>query len=516
MTGPQPQNHVPESVPAQIGWWAAETPEAVAVTYNGRSWTYRQLVTAAGQISALLTDAGVVPRQVIAVIAERGLPLVTAWTAVLDLGAVLLPIDPNTPQPRREEMLNAVDATVVLLGGSAPDPGTRRVITLDNHLDTSAPPKPLGEDHPAADGGYVCFTSGSTGAPKAIIGRHDSLAHFLRWQRRTFAVGAADRVAQLTSVEFDPALRDLFLPLTCGAVLCLPPTGPLAPDEALPWVAREHITLAHVVPTVVRAWLRAAPSGLRLPRLRTVLFAGEPLTGALVERWREQLDYHGQIVNLYGPTETTLARCWYLVSDPVEPGIQPLGMPIDDTQIRIEDPTGCTVEDGTIGEIVIATRYGTNGYLDATAKDAARFTLPPDGLPGEVVYHTGDLGLWEGQQLRFHGRSDDQVKIYGVRVHLRAVESVLEEQPGITQAAVVAQTDDDDAPPRLTAFLVLDSGQVAIPPHLRRTLRRRLPAAAIPARFQVVTTLPTRPISGKLDRRQLTAAIPPPCPEGTL
>ncbi|MGH8920206.1 MAG: amino acid adenylation domain-containing protein, partial [Actinomycetes bacterium] len=451
-----------------------------------------------------------VPGQVIAVIAERGLRLVAAWTAVLDQRAVLLPIGPRTPPPRREEMLERTGTALVLLSGQVPAPPGRRVIRLDDLPDTPAPPTPLADAGPAEDSGYVCFTSGSTGAPKAIAGRHDSLAHFLHWQRRTFAVGAADRVAQLASVEFDPALREMFLPLTCGAVLCLPPAGPFAPDEALAWLAREHLTLAHVVPTVARAWLQATPARLRLPRLRTVLSGGEPLTGALVERWREQLGYCGQVVNLYGPTETTLARCWHLVSDPAEPGVQPLGTPIDDTEIRIENPGGGLVEDGTIGEIVIATRYGTNGYLDPTAEEVARFTFPPGGMPGEVVYHTGDLGRWDEQRrLRFCGRSDDQVKVYGVRVQLRAVEAVLEEQPGIAQAAVVAEAGGGDSPPRLTAFLVLDPGQDAIPAQLRGALRRRLPAAAIPARFQTVTALPVRQVSGKLDRRGLPGIVPP-------
>jgi acyl-coenzyme A synthetase/AMP-(fatty) acid ligase len=218
--------------------------------------------------------------------------------------------------------------------------------------------------------------------------------------------------------------------------------------------------------------------------------------------------YHGTVINLYGPTETTLVRCWYQVPEPATPGIQPLGRPIADSLVWTESAGGQPARTGESGEIVIRTPYGSGGYLDATADERARFTVAVDH-PEDTIFRTGDLGhLDHSGVLHFDGRADDQIKLNGIRVHLRAVEAVLEQQPGIDHAAVVASTDPRGGAPRLTAHLVLAAGHHTIPADLRTYLYERLPVAAVPSRFVVTNTLPTTAASGKTDHRRLAERTP--------
>ncbi|MCX4681473.1 amino acid adenylation domain-containing protein [Streptomyces sp. NBC_01433] len=494
-------------VAEQIARWCATTPLAPAVVQGGRTWTYGELEAAAGAIATALQAPLPGPGRVVAVTGPRGFATVAAWVAVLATRNVLLPLDPGLAPVQSARMVSLAGADLVLAldGTRVPTADGATVLLLDSGQLGPGGGLPQGEPPQPEEPGYVFFTSGSTGQPKAILGRHRSLAHFLTWLRTALHVQPGDRIGHLAGVGFDVTLREVLLPLSAGATLCLPPPAPLPPGQALAWLADNRITLLHAVPTVARAWLRATDERLQLPLLRAVLFSGEPLTDTLVARWRTHLDYRGEIINQYGPTETTLIRCWHRVEDPV-PGIQPLGRPIPGSEAWAEDPPGTRVPPGAPGEIVLRTMYGTSGYLRASEEEDARFTFGPDG---EVIYRTGDLGHLDADGLlHFHGRRDDQVKIYGVRVHLHAVEAVLEAQPGIHQAAVTAQADADGGAPRLTAHLVLDPGCAAIPGGLRAALLQDLPAAAVPARFLTVDALPRTNSSGKLDRSRLTNPSP--------
>jgi amino acid adenylation domain-containing protein len=481
------------SLPEMFAAQAAQTPELPAVTQGGRSWSYRELEARSRGLALALRRRGLGTGVVAAVAGERGFGLVATALAVLRAGGVLLLLDPRLPEERRGRMLAAARAAMVLEAGADPGPA-----------EDGGAPLPI----PAADDpAYLFFTSGTTGLPKGVLGRHRGLAHFLAWEAAALAAGPGDRVAQLTGLSFDVVLRDLFLPLISGATLCIPAADDeLEPARLLAWMERERITLLHAVPARTRTWLARAPAGVALGALRWVLFAGEPLTDELVRQWRRTFPAAGAVGNLYGPTETTLAKCFFRVPDTPAPGIQPVGRPLPQTQALVLAPDGRRCGLYEPGEIVLRTPFRSLGYVNDPAGQAERFRPNPFGREGgdDLLYHTGDRGRWRADGvLEILGRTDQQVKIRGVRVEPREVEAELARHPEVREAAVRAWTGAAGEV-RLVAYLV-PRGRPPAAADLRRGLAARLPEAMIPGAFVLLDRLPLTP-NGKVD----LAALPPP------
>ncbi|MCG7206624.1 non-ribosomal peptide synthetase [Streptomyces arenae] len=434
--------------------------------------SYRELADRVSGLADALAGHGVRPGDVIAVEQSPRPASIAALLAVLRLGGVVLPLDPVLPPTRR---------TAVLAAGRATG-----LIGADESYDRLPERVPL--EDPPADAAYICFTSGSTGEPKGILGRGAGLAHFVTWQRDTFEVGPGDRVGQLTSWAFDVALRDVFLPLVSGAALCLPESRSVDADRVLGFLSRRRVTVLHTVPSLARRWL-AGRAPVPLPDLRLTFFAGEQLHGELVRDWRGRIAPRARAVNLYGPSETTLAKFWYEVPEPPSPGPQPVGSPLPGTQAASADG----------GEVVIRTPYRSYGYL--SGPDAFR---PGPGGPDDLLYPTGDLGSFDASGvLHLLGRIDDQVKVRGVRLALRAVERALESVPGVVQAGVV-DVRDERGEVTLVGHVHVRTSSVTRD-SLRRAVTDQLSAAAVPAVLHLGReALPLLP-SGKLDRSQLRA-----------
>ncbi|HZU85215.1 MAG TPA: AMP-binding protein, partial [Polyangiaceae bacterium] len=356
---------------------------------------------------------------------------------------------------------------------------------------------------------YVFFTSGSTGIPKAVQGRHKGLAHFLGWQRSTFRVGPGDRASQLTALSFDVILRDVFLALTSGGTLCIPgEADALDPARILSWLRDQRITVVHVVPSLARLWLTHAPADARLPTLRWAFLAGEPLTDVLVNRFREKIGIEPTVVNLYGPTETTLAKCYHVVGREPEPGVQPIGRPLPQTQVLILNRRRRVCGVNETGEIAIRTPFRTFGYLNAPEANARAFIPNPfRDDPTDLVYLTGDSGRYRTDGLlEILGRIDNQVKIRGIRVEPGEIEATLGHHPDVREAVVVAR-DDGTGQKILVAYVVLKqrpkaSGEAIA--RLRDFLRARLPEHMVPSAFMLLEALPLNP-NGKVDKKSLPA-----------
>lgn len=511
--------------------WAARAPQAPAVSFGGGAVSYGALAAAAREVEAALLASGLGRGGVVALAGPKSPGLVAGILGTLAAGGAFWIVPSDVPPARIRRMREAAAPRILLSAGEVRS-GLRagfeglpevRVGRADGRPEPSGGAAPAaGEGGDAAgpdDPAYVVFTSGSTGAPKGILGRRKGLAHFLAWERGRMAVTPADRVAWLSAPSFDVTLRDVLLPLTSGAALVLPPAGldPVSPGVAA-WISEERITILHLVPSVAEAWLPGAAGGAPMPDLRWALFAGEALRDALVRRWRRECPGPARVGNLYGPTETTLAKCFYEVPEEPAPGVQPLGDPIPGAQALVWSGSASPCGIGEPGEIVIRTPFRSLGYLGAPDAARERFVRNPFSAdPGDVVYRTGDVGRFGPDgTLEFLGRADDQVKIRGVRVEPDEAAAALSEHPGVLGCAVVPRTDAEGRP-FLAAFVVPGADRPSADA-LRAHLAARLPWASIPSAFSFLDRLPLLP-NGKTDRAALpevpaTGAGPrtPPAP----
>ncbi|MEO7732716.1 MAG: amino acid adenylation domain-containing protein, partial [Kofleriaceae bacterium] len=476
-------------------------PAHPAILQGAQRWSYAELwraALAAADEIARSTGRG----DVVAVRGAPGFGLIAAMVGALLDDRVLLPIDPDLPAARQAVMLRQANARCIV----QTDGAAWSVLPVD--ADDAASTAPAALPRELGDA-YIFYTSGTTGMPKAVLGTHRGLGHFVAWQRAAFGIAADDRIAQTIRLSFDAVLRDVFLPLTSGATLVLPEDGDLAePDATLGWLARQRVTVVHTVPSLGQHWTARA-EGRALPALRHVFFAGEPLQAELAQRW-QRLAPAAEVVNFYGPTETTMIKCCYRVPPVPSAGLQPAGLPLPDTQALVLTPEHARCGVGEIGEIVLRTAYGTRGYLNAPEDQRARFVANPHAGDGVGLYRTGDRGRYRADgQLQILGRTDRQIKLRGVRIELAELESVLGEHPRVRQASVQLIGEPPGA--RLVAFLVTDDPDAGTADILA-DLRVRLPDAMIPARLVVVRELP-RLGNGKVDARALTALAAAPAAE---
>lgn len=504
-----------EPVTRQFAACVRQTPDAVALQHGDRSWTYREMDDAATGLARVLRQRGNRPGDVVGVAGPRSFGLIAGALAVFKAGGVLFLIDSNMPRERLRILLDKAGVRRLLAVQGCPwteqdcptgsqllpvDRETGRCLAiLKGQVDTA----PFAEPQPG-DPAYLFFTSGTTGTPRAVLGQHKGLAHFLDWQRHTFQVGPGDRSSQLINLSFDAVLRDIFLPLASGATLCLPEEADENdPERLFAWLAEQRITLLHTVPAKASFWLDSSTNPPQASALRWTFFSGEPLLDTLVRRWRRVVCSTGSIANFYGPTETTMIKCFHVVGSEPEPGVQPLGRPMPETQLLVLGKTGQQCGMGEVGQIAIRTPFSTLGYLHEDQENARRFIANPwRNDPADRLFLTGDRGRYRPDgRLEILGRLDDQVKVRGVRVEPAEVSAVLAKHPGVQTCAVVAFTDPDGQT-ALAAYVVPVAAVSVTAQELRAFLSQRLLQAMVPASIQFVAGLPVT-ANGKLDRSKL-------------
>ncbi len=491
---------------------AARFPGHTAIDSGGERVTYQELSRRAAGLAAALAATGV-REDLIAILSDRTADVIAAMLAILEVGCAFVPLDPGFPLANLPWILTAIRPRVWLtdpervesLGRLMVEQGlAATVIPFDAVLaaDLARPPATVESDPDSLC--YVYFTSGSTGRPKGISGRLKGIDHFVRWEIGKFGVGEGTRVSQLTSPAFDAFLRDAFTPLSAGGTVCVPPTREilLNGQGLADWIDRERLELVHCTPSLFRLLLAQDLRPDQFPSLRYVLLAGEQLLPADVRTWYGVFGGRIQLINLYGPSETTMVKLFH----PVQPEdgnarVVPVGKPIPETQAIVVDEERRPCPPGKLGEIYLRTPYRTLGYFDQPELTRESFIQNPwSDRPDDIVYKTGDLGrMRENGDFEILGRRDQQVKIRGVRVELAPIENLLRSHPEITDAVVVDRSDTQGNK-LLCAYLVTRHDvEVSV---LADHLRGSLPEAMVPSAFVVLEALP-RTLSGKVDRRSL-------------
>ena len=507
-----PERAAYEPVLAAFHRNADSHPERIAVDFETGAWIYSALRAAAAAVARMLRRHDLRPGETVAVLANPSAMLIACVLGILEAGGVFLLIDETLPELRQKVMMETAHSRLLVRVGAASAPKQLQIeqlqieqLQVERMAGSPASPAsgcnsamPVPDDQPAC----IFFTSGSTGAPRAILFGQQGIAHFLDWERRQLGVGTEDRVALLTRLSFDAVLRDMFLPLVSGATLVIPPAGQDATPSELPrWLAAQRISLIHTVPAVAQTWLSSLVRPTPLPNLRYVLFSGEPLSSAFLLRWRHGFPSRAREINLYGSTETTMCKCFHEIRAEPAPGPQPAGRPLPGTEVFVVSPEGRLCGMGEPGEIVVRTAYRTFGYLN---EPHAAFTANP-ARPGDstdLLYPTGDLGrLLPDGNLEVMGRLDRQVKVRGVRVEPGEIEAALLAIPAVAEAAVIpyAELSGDLA---LAAFVAFAPAVALETSSLAAQLRATLPSFLVPARFVVVPQLP-KTASGKVDRAAL-------------
>ena len=498
---------------------ADQYPDNIAIEHDGNSVTYAELKDRVATIAAHLREAGVGPDVIVATCLEPGADYLATLLGVMKVGAIVLPMDLDFPATRLNAILRRTTPGIVIgdagslrrLAERISDLEARGIQTACMETSGALDLPPLARGTSVAqfspdDGCYLMYTSGSTGEPKAILGCHKSLSHFMHWEAREFELDQSLRVSQFAPLTFDASLRDFLLPLIIGGRVCVPSREDrMNPRRLVEWIEESGVTLVHCVPSffrVLTAEIERREEAAPLPRLQRILMAGEALHGKDVLRWMDRAGDRVELVNLYGCSETTLIKTFHRISGrPSSPAsIIPVGQPISNTAVLIvKGGRLCGI--GEIGDIYIHTPFATKGYYqdpEATAASFVPHPLEPEN--GQRVYRTGDMGRYlPDRSVEFIGRLDSQVKVNGIRVELGEVERAINGHPDVEQGVILAITSPHN---EKTLACYYTEAKPVTSESLREHLSTILPDYMVPTFFVRMDEFPLN-INGKVDRKAL-------------
>ena len=472
---------------------AEAAPDALAIISEQESLTYRELEARSNRLAHWLADRGVGPESLVAVCLPRTVNLLVALLAVLKSGGAYVPIDPDHPRSRIDFVLDQAKPALVL------DADTLDAADFANHPD-SAPEVAVRPENTQ----YVIYTSGSTGTPKGVTIPRGAVANFLAATRRRFPLSASDRMLFSTTVSFDMANTELYLPFVCGATMVLAQKDTVTDPSAMVELLRRHeVTVVQATPGFWQLLLTHEPQAAKGLRIIT---GAEAVPVRLAETLAEQA---AEVGNWYGPSETTT---WSTMA-PVKAGAGvAIGSPIGNTQVYVLDARLHPVPRGVQGELYIAGAGVARGYQDRPELTAERFVASPFGPAGTRMYRTGDLVRWNKEgHLEYLARTDHQVKVRGFRIELGEIEHVLAGHPGVAQAAVVVR-ENQQGDKRIVGYVVPEAGAEApaddLLAELSEHLRGRLPEYMVPSALIPLAQIPLTP-NGKLDRQALPSEHTP-------
>jgi amino acid adenylation domain-containing protein len=489
---------------------ARSRPDAPALVIGRQRISYGELDDEADRLAQYLRSLGIGPGDRVALCVGRVVHLYVGLLGILKSGAAYVPLDPTLPEERRGLILDHSHARAILTFGEQEPAGPVRQIDLQRDAEAIAAQRAVSVDAvPSVESeAYLIYTSGTTGGPKGVAIRHGQVADRVATMATIFGLQQEDRVLQFASIMYDAAVEQIFTTLSSGALL-VARTETWSIDSLLELLKRERVTMAQFTSTVWEALTQRLIGGRDADQLSLtrVVLAGEAVDPSTVALWFRHYDI--PLLNVYGPTETTISATVHRLSQAEDPVL--IGEPVPGVHAHVMDNDGRAVEPGEVGELWLSGPGTAHGYLDRPELTSERFV---DGPDGRRAYRTGDrVRVVGGQALEFLGRLDDQVQIGGVRIEPGEVASVLREHVQIAQAHVEARKHRSiDV---LVAHVVpMDHRQIPTARQLRDFLGRRLPAPFVPSYFTILDQLPVLP-NGKTDRRALQdIEIAPPEPAG--
>jgi amino acid adenylation domain-containing protein len=483
--------------------WARRSPDSTAVVFETQQLSYGELDRRANQLANYLRKLGVQSDGLVGVCLDRSLDMVVGLLGVLKAGAAYVPIDPAYPVDRIRFMLEDAEVPVLLtqqrLAATLPV-GRAKVVLIDSDWQDIAKCSQTspGQTTKPENRAYVIYTSGSTGRPKGVEVLHRAVVNFLTTMAERPGMTSEDRLLAVTTLSFDIAGLEIYLPLTVGGSVEIASREVSSDGSQLrARLASSGATITQATPATWRMLLEAGWEGSRGLK---VLCGGEALPRKLAD---QLLQSTGSLWNMYGPTETTI---WSTISK-VEPGPRAvtIGRPIANTQVFILDKALQPVPIGVAGELHIGGDGLARGYLKQPELTAEKFiTHPFSHHPGDRLYKTGDLArfLPDGK-IEYLGRIDFQVKLRGFRIELGEIEAVLGKSPEVLHAVAVVR-EDNPGDQRLVAYLMAKPEYEIDLEKLRKEIKDKLPEFMIPSLFVVVERFPLTG-SGKVDRKALPA-----------
>ncbi|OKP79498.1 non-ribosomal peptide synthetase [Paenibacillus helianthi] len=499
-------------------------PNRIAVIDGEHTVTYKDLEEKSNQIARLLLQAGGAPRDLVAVMADRGAEFVASTLAIFKNGMGYVPIDPHYPRQRIQLLLKDSGCKILITQTIHLDKWTidlpdsmesilcldqtdQTMSVLNHYSEVDILKQPVAEyasSGKESDTAYVIYTSGSTGQPKGVTITHRQVLNTIFWLNDKFPLDESDVIAQKTSISFTDSVWELFWPLIVGAKLSiLKDEEGKSPESLFKWLQTENITITQFVPAMMRLFLSYVELHNELnplPRLRWVFNGGEAISADLVQDWN-RLFQRARIANIYGMTESAIYASVYLcMNAPLSRRSNiPIGAPISNTHIYVLGQSGELCPPGIKGEICIGGSGITDGYLNRPDLTQKEFTSHP--VTGERLYRTGDIGcLDKNFILEYWGRKDDQVQVRGYRVELKEVERAILQHPNVRQAAVIAASSEGEVTD-LVCYYVCRENQI-VTESMRAYLEEVLPVYMVPSYFIQLPEMPLTP-HGKIDRKAL-------------
>ncbi|GEM_PF-810782 len=506
-----------------------------AIQEQAGHWTYAELDAACTLLTTALLQRQAQVGDVIAVYARRSAALVVALLAIVRARMAFVILDPRYPTHRTSQCLGAARPKVLLnlmpniamsadLREAIVNAGIRATLDVPESksglLALAIEPNTAGPVRATADPTdtlYVAFTSGTTGRPKAIVGAHGPVAHFLEWQRVTFHLSDQHRVSLLSGLAHDPLLRDVFLPLWIGGTVCIPESDAFESHGKLRrWLRDTGVTIVHLTPALGHLLLVGLDTDqhFSLPSLNYAFFGGDMLRTTQLEYF-SRVAPRATFVNCYGATETPQVMGYHVVpresaptadGSPRDSHLVPVGQGIDECQLLVFDQARRLCDVGVVGEVCVRTLHRAKAILtNGTAEPAVFIRNPYTDDPLDLIYPTGDFGYYlPNGAVVCQGRRDRQVKIRGFRVELAEIDRVLLSMRDVLQHHVDVEGDSEETR-RLVLYVVLRTDSRLQARDLERWLAAELPNFMLPEQLIIIDRMPLTP-NGKIDVAALRAA----------